>query len=58
MTAQPPLIPRQPRKMLQPRKSALREVIALLTDELIRLQQENESLRRPWWRRLFGGRRP
>lgn len=47
------LFPRDPRRMRQPKKEALREAVTVLTDELIRQRAENERLRRPWWRRLF-----
>jgi regulator of replication initiation timing len=53
MTDQPPLIPREPRRMKQPRKELLRDAVEALTAENIRLRQENEHLRRPWWARLF-----
>lgn len=47
------LFPRQPRRMHQPRKEQLRDAVAALTEENIRLRAENQWLRRPWWRRLF-----
>ena len=34
MTTQPPLIPRQPRRMKQPRKSTLREQMALAATQI------------------------
>ena len=52
MTSQPPLIPRQPRQMKQPRKEMLRDAVVALTAEHIRLREENARLRLPWWRRL------
>lgn len=53
MTTQPPLIPKAPRRMKQPRKDLLRDALATVTDECIRLRAENEYLRTPWWRRLW-----
>lgn len=53
MTSQPPLIPREPRQMKQPRKEMLRDAVVALTAENIRLREENARLRRPWWRRIF-----
>ena len=52
MTSQPPLIPRQPRQMKQPRKEMLRDAVVALTAENIRLREENARLRLPWWKRL------
>lgn len=46
MNPQPDLIPRQPRRMKQPRKDVLREQLALAAAEI-------ERLRTPWWRRIF-----
>ena len=46
MTAQPPLIPREPRTMRQPKKELLRQAVIELTNENIRL-------RHPWWKRLL-----
>ena len=53
MTSQPPLIPRQPRQMKQPRKEMLRDAVVALTAENIRLREENARLRLPWWKRLL-----
>jgi len=39
--------------MKQPRKDQLRDALARMTEENIRLRAENERLRRPWWRRLW-----
>lgn len=47
------LIPREPRRMRQPRKELLRDAVAALTDENIRLRLEVERLRTPWWRRIW-----
>lgn len=47
------LIPRAPRRMRQPRKDLLREAVAALTDENIRLRLEVERLKTPWWRRMW-----
>ena len=52
MTSQPPLIPRQPRQMKQPREEMLRDAVVELTAENIRLREENARLRLPWWKRL------
>ena len=43
MTSQPPLIPRQPRQMKQPRKEMLRDAVVALTAENIRLREENAA---------------
>ena len=53
MTSQPPLIPRQPRQMKQPRKAMLRDAVVALTAENIRLREENARLRLPWWKRVL-----
>lgn len=53
MTSQPPLIPRQPRQMKQPRKEMLRDAVVELTAENIRLREENARLRLPWWKRVL-----
>ena len=53
MTSQPPLIPREPRVMRQPKKEQLRQAVVELTNENIRLRAENARLRRPWWKRLL-----
>ena len=53
MTSQPPLIPRQPRQMKQPRKEMLRDAVVALTAENIRLREENARLSLPWWKRLL-----
>jgi len=47
------LIPREPRRMRQPKKELLRQALEDMTAEVIRLRAENEQLRRPWWRRLI-----
>ena len=57
MTSQPPLIPRQPRQMKQPRKEMLRDAVVALTAENIRLREENARLRLPWWKRVLRTRR-
>ena len=53
MTSQPPLIPREPRQMKQPRKEMLRDAVVALTAENIRLREENARLRLPWWKRVL-----
>ena len=61
MSAQQNLVPRQPRRLKQPRKDVLREQLALAADEIIRLRGINErhllvvefEHRTPWWRRIF-----
>lgn len=40
MTTQPNLIPREPRKMRQPRKATLREQLATAADTIIGLREE------------------
>jgi hypothetical protein len=47
------LFPRLPRRMKQPPKSALRDQLASITEEVIQLRAENQYLRAPWWRRLM-----
>jgi hypothetical protein len=39
--------------MKQPRKDVLREHLAVAASEIERLRAENETLKRPWWQRLF-----
>ena len=51
MTAQ--LFPKEPRRLKQPTKAALRQQLALAADEIARLRIENEQLRASWWRRLI-----
>ncbi len=53
MTTQPQLIPRQPRRMQQPRKDVLREQLALAAETIERQAATIEHLRTPWWRRLW-----
>lgn len=54
MSQQQPLIPRQPRRMRQPRKDQLRDALAQVTAENIRLRAELEQERAlPWWRRMI-----
>ena len=38
--------------MRQPRKELLRQAVIELTNENIRLREENARLRLPWWKRL------
>lgn len=48
------LIPRAPRRMRQPRKDQLRDALAQVTEENIRLRAELEQERAlPWWRRMI-----
>lgn len=47
------LIPKAPRRMLQPRKDVLRDQLALAADTIAQQKREIEYLRRPWWRRVF-----
>ncbi len=51
------LFPRQPRRLKQPTKDVLRQHLARVTEENIRLRAENERLRAPWWRRITLSRR-
>lgn len=44
MNQQPDLIQRQPRRMRQPRKDALREQLAKVTDEMIRGRERIAAL--------------
>jgi hypothetical protein len=46
------LIPRQPRRMRQPRKAVLRQRIRNLEATVYRLEAELVRRRVPWWRRL------
>jgi hypothetical protein len=50
------LIPRQTRKLHAPRKAALYQMVRELSEDVARLRAENERLRAPWWRKLFGRR--
>ena len=49
---QPQLIPRLPRRMKQPRKDALRQLIRVREAEIYRLKDELQRLRMPLWRRI------
>ncbi|MCI2243842.1 hypothetical protein L3067_04365 [Xanthomonas sp. PPL568] len=51
MTGQ--LFPRPPRRLKQPTKDVLRQHLANVTNENIRLRAEVERLRSVWWRRLI-----
>lgn len=51
MTSQ--LFPKPPKRMRQPTKEQLRDQVATVTEDNIRLRAEIDHLRRPWWRRLF-----
>lgn len=46
------LIPKQPRRMKQPRKETLREQLALAATTIEQQRTEIERLRAPWWRRI------
>lgn len=48
------LFPKPPRRMLQPRKATLRQIIRNREAEIYRLKAEIERLRSPWWKRLAG----
>lgn len=48
------LIPRLPRRMKQPRKDTLRQIIRNRDAEIFRLKDEIQRLRRPWHARLAG----
>lgn len=47
------LIPKEPRRMKQPRKDILRDQLALAADTIAQQKREIEYLRRPWWRRIL-----
>ncbi len=47
------LIPRQPRRMKQPRKDLLREQLVLAAETIERQAATIERLRAPWWRRIW-----
>jgi hypothetical protein len=51
------ILPKPPRKMLQPTKDELRRRIAIRDEELERLRALLDRLTppRPWWRRIFRG---
>ena len=50
----PQLFPKPKRRMKQPTKDALRQTIRDHETRIIELRAENERLRLPWWRRIFG----
>lgn len=41
------------RRMKQPTKDYIRAELKLADAEIVRLREENELLRRPWWKRLL-----
>lgn len=47
------LIPREPRKMRQPKKDTLREQLILAADTIQQQRVFMDYLRLPWWRRIF-----
>lgn len=47
------LIPKQPRRLLQPSKQVLRDQLALAATEIERLRWKLDWLKQPWWKRLF-----
>jgi hypothetical protein len=54
------LFPKPKRRMVQPAKSVLYDHLRVAAEELERthteneaLREENERLRRPWWRRIL-----
>jgi len=49
---QPQLIPRLPRRMKQPRKDTLRQIIRNRDAEIYRLKDELQRMRTPLWRRI------
>ena len=51
------LIPRQPRRMRQPRKDVLRDELARAASTIEHLTAENQRLRQPWWSCLIPRRR-
>lgn len=60
MTSQPQLVPKLPKRLHQPRKALLREHLAEAADTIIAQGEqleaqriELETLRLPWWRRLW-----
>ncbi len=48
----PQLFPRLPRRMKQPRKDALRQLIRVREAEIYRLKDELQRLRTPLWRHI------
>jgi hypothetical protein len=47
------ILPKPPRKMLQPTKDELRRRLAVKDEELERLRALAINASRPWWRRIF-----
>ena len=47
----PQLFPRQPKRLMQPRKEVLREELRRAADRIIEQGAEIQRLR--WWQRLF-----
>ena len=56
MTKQPTLIPREPRRMKQPRKDVLRDQLALAATTIETQRAQLERLQTPWWRRIWRDR--
>lgn len=54
------LVPRMPRRMKQPTKARMRELLAASASEIERLEAAREADRvwyaRPWWHRLIYSR--
>ena len=46
------LFPKPKRRMKQPTKYRLRQTIREYERRIIELQEENQALRRPWWKRI------
>lgn len=46
------LFPKPKRRMKQPTKDRLRQTIREYERRIIELQEENQALRRPWWKRI------
>lgn len=48
----PQLFPKPRKRLRQPSKRILRDELRRAADRIIELQEENEALRRPWWKRI------
>lgn len=53
MNPQANLIPREPKRMKQPRKAALRDELIRAVEVIEAQRAYIEHMRRPWWHRIF-----
>lgn len=49
----PQLFPKPPKRIRQPLKSVLRDQLRISADRIMELAAENETLRAPWWLRIW-----